>query len=191
MTVDDVMERLMAVRSFLRGGGITVSGGEPLMQAKFLTQLFQACKDVGIHTTVDSSGFYLNKHVKATLALTDLVLLDVKAPNEELHKYVTSTPLAKTLRFAEYLMEQNIPMWIRHVLIPDITDPPEIVRESARLIKTFKGVERVELLPYHTLGVPKWEMLKRPYPLDGVPDLSKESFERAKAIFREEGVPVR
>ena len=170
-------------------GGITVSGGEPLLQIDFLLELFQKAKEMGIHTTLDTSGnpftteepFYLKW--KELMKVTDLVMLDIKHIDEEQHKILTGKTGKNILEMARQMSEMGQPMWIRHVLVPGLTDGEDDLREMAAFIGTLKNIERVEILPYHTLGLSKWQKLGMDYPLEGVPTPSGEQIARAEEIL--------
>lgn len=170
-------------------GGITVSGGEPLLQIDFLIELFRQAKKAGIHTTLDTSGSpYTEKEPfyskwKELMEYTDLVLLDIKQMDEEEHKKLTGMTNQNILRMAEMLSEIGKPMWIRHVLVPGGSDRDEYLCRLAEFIRSLKTVERVEVLPYHTLGTFKWEQLGIPYPLAGVRPPSKERINNARKIL--------
>ena len=158
-TVEELVKFILRYHSYIcaSGGGVTATGGEPLLQHRFLTELFRALKGYTIHTALDTSGFCELEEVKPLLRVTDLVILDIKAMDVSLHKRLTGVPNEKICAFARYLSEQGIPTWIRHVLIPGLTDSAEELLALRNLILTLNSVERVELLPYHTLGVYKWE----------------------------------
>lgn len=185
--VDDVLDYLPFFEA--SGGGITVSGGEPLLQIDFLIELFKECKKHGIHTTIDSSGGPFNRRpqfmekLDELLQYTDLILLDLKHIDSEKHKIITGMPNEHILDFAGYLSEKNIPIWIRHVLVPTLSDFDEDLYRLANFIKTLNNVQKIEVLPYHKLGVYKWENLGLEYKLNGVEPPSQERVDNAKNIL--------
>lgn len=191
MTVQEIMDDVLSYLPFFEasGGGITVSGGEPLLQMDFLIELFKECKKHGIHTTIDSSGGPFNRRpnfmekLDELLQYTDLILLDLKHIDSEKHKFITGMTNEHILDFAQYLSEKNIPVWIRHVLVPTLTDFDEDLLRLADFIKTLNNVEKIEVLPYHKLGVYKWESLGLEYKLKDVEPPSQERVENAKRIL--------
>jgi pyruvate formate lyase activating enzyme len=185
--VDDIKDYIPFMKA--SNGGVTVSGGEPLLQIDFLIELFTECKKLGIHTTIDSSGgcYSTGEHfqdkLKKLLNVTDLILLDLKQINSEKHKSLTGLPNEHILAFAEFLSEHKAPVWIRHVLIPAKTDDINDLKDLRKFIDTLRNVERVEILPYHKLGVYKWQSLNLQYPLEGVEPPTKETVEMAEHIL--------
>jgi pyruvate formate lyase activating enzyme len=187
MTVDEIMQDLQSYLPFIEssGGGITVSGGEALLQIDFVTELFKRCKALGIHTTIDSSGgCYSTSNVfqeklKELLLYTDLVLLDLKHIDRKKHLTLTGMTNDHILQFARHLSDWHIPVWIRHVLVPGITDDHEDLAHLGEFVRSLTNVEKVEILPYHKLGVYKWKALGLSYPLDKVEPPSDKEVERA------------
>lgn len=169
MTVDEIMQKYDGVKEFVQSGGITVTGGEPLLQINFVTELFKAAKSKNIHTALDTSGITFNPQNTETidelLKYTDLVLLDIKHINNEEHKKLTGCSNQNILKFAQYLSEKGIPMWIRHVVVKDITLNEEYLTELGKFIKTLKTVKALDVLPYHDMAIPKYEALNIGYPL--------------------------
>ena len=191
MTADALLAEVLKYKSYIqKRGGITFSGGEPLLQACFVGEFFRLCKQEEIHTALDTSGYLLNNDVKRMLHYTDLVLLDIKTINESLHKKLTGITLEKPLRFLNYLQEINKPTWIRHVLVPSLTNNDADLIALAQFLKPYTVVERVELLPYHAYGSYKYEELGKTYPLEGVNSLNSSELEKAKQIFRDAGFTV-
>ncbi len=172
-----------------KDGGITVSGGEPLLQIDFLIELFTLAKEKGIHTTLDTSGNPFTKQEpfyskwKKLMEVTDLVMLDIKHINEEVHKKLTGCTGKNIKEMAREMSDMGQPMWIRHVLVPGDNSQDKYLIEMKEFIDSLKTVERVEILPYHTLGVFKWEKLGIPYPLEGVPTPTEEEVKHAKEIL--------
>lgn len=187
----DTLKKVLKYKNFFgKKGGITVTGGEPLVQSDFVLELFKLCKQEGIHTVLDTSGYIFNEKVKEILKYTDLVLLDIKCIDENIYKELTGVELKNTLNFAKYLDEINKPVWIRHVVVPSITDDDELLEKTAKYISTLKNVEMVEVLPYHTLGAFKYKELNIKYPLEEIEDLSYERKKEVMDIFKKYNLPV-
>jgi pyruvate formate lyase activating enzyme len=186
----DVYQRMQRFKPYYKRGGITVSGGEPLLQPKFVSELFQLCKNDGIHTAIDTAGIALSDEVKEALDHTDLVLLDIKCIDPQIHISLTGNPLEPTLAFAEYLAEKEIPTWIRYVLVPGITDDDELIERHAEFVAGLSNVVKVEVLPFHKLGEPKYENLGLAYSLKNVKPPTLERIENAKSIYRKKGINV-
>ncbi len=171
-------------------GGVTVSGGEPLLQIEFVTEFLKLLKAKGVHTALDTSGQPFSddeeflKKFDELLKYTDLVLVDIKQTDSIEHKQLTGFGNENILKMAAYLSDKGIPMWIRRVLVPDVTDSEQELTNLSQFIKTLKTVEKVEVLPYHTLGLFKWEKLGIAYPLAGVPSPTRQQTERAREILK-------
>ncbi len=181
MEVSEIIEQFERNRAFYAKGGITVTGGEPLMQVDFLIELFTECKKRNIHTCIDTSGIAYNPKNEAFMAkldqlmtLTDLVMLDIKHIDPEKHKELTSQPNEPILGFAEYLSEKNVDTWIRHVVVPGITDDPVYLEKLGYFIGALTSVKALDVLPYHTMGKPKYEKLGMDYKLKDVPNMPKD-----------------
>ncbi|MGT2685819.1 pyruvate formate-lyase-activating protein [Streptococcus porcinus] len=192
-TVNDVLKEALNYKHFWgKTGGITVSGGEAMLQIDFITALFIEAKKYGVHTTLDTCGFTYRAtpeyHAKLEklLAVTDLVLLDIKEIDADQHKIVTKQSNKNILLFAQYLSDKGIPVWIRHVLVPGLTDIDEHLERLGAFVATLKNVDKFEILPYHTMGEFKWRELGIPYPLEGVKPPTKERVQNAKAIMKTE-----
>ena len=170
-------------------GGITVSGGEPLLQIDFLLELFQKAKERGINITLDTCGNPFTREepffskFQELMKVTDLVMLDIKHIDDEQHKILTGQTNKNILDMAEYLSETGKPVWIRHVLVPERSDKDEYLHRLHDFIETLDNVEKVEVLPYHTLGVYKWKELGIPYQLEGIDPPSQERVENANRIL--------
>ena len=188
LTAEETMHEISKVRGFIKSGGITVSGGEPLLQPEFILELFKLCKKEKIHTAVDTSGYLLNDRIKEVLELTDLVLLDIKHIDPDKYQALTSVELKPTLEFMEYLSKINKPVWLRYVLVPGYTDNEKDLKAWAKYVSNFKNIERVDILPFHQMASYKWEGLGRSYELKDTPALSKEEVKRAEEIFRSFGL---
>ena len=185
-TVEEVVEEINKNRPFYEKGGITVTGGEPLLQLEFLTELFKKCKEENIHTCIDTSGItfkeekeYIEK-LDVLLSCTDLVMLDIKHIESESHKALTGYKNENILSFAKHLEEKNIPLWVRHVVVKGYTDKKEYLIELGEFIGKLRNLKGLDVLPYHTMGVNKYKELGIPYRLEGVPALSKADARKAK-----------
>ena len=170
---------------FGRRGGVTFSGGEPTLQAAALVPLVRDLKEAGIHVCLDSNGGVWNPAVEELMRLVDLVLLDVKQANPERHRVLTGHPNTQTLRTAAWLEEHGRPFWLRYVLVPGYSDAEEDIRRLGERLGGCRSIERVELLPYHTLGVHKYEAMGLDYRLRGVRENTPEQLNRAAALLRE------
>ena len=191
-TAEEIVSRALRYKNYFGDkGGVTVTGGEPLVQIDFVIELFTILKEKGIHTCVDTSGITFNpdsqqsvdKH-KALLKVSDLFLLDIKHIDEEACKKLTGHSNKNTLAFAKFLSENGKPVWIRQVLVPNITDDEQSLKRTRAFIDTLQTVEKIEVLPYHTMGTVKYEKLGLAYPLKGVEAPTKESVEKAKRILK-------
>ena len=189
VTVEEILIKYDSVKEFLKNGGITVTGGEPLAQIDFVTELFKQAKEKNIHTALDTSGILFNREnttkVDELLKYTDLVMLDIKHIDDEEHKKLTKFSNKNILDFAKYLSENNIPMWIRHVVVPTINDKSEYLKELGRFLATLDSIKALDMLPYHTMAEPKYENLGIEYPLKDIPPATKEQIVHARfLVFR-------
>lgn len=186
ISIDDLLDKIERYKSYIlpSGGGVTVTGGEPLLQVKFLINLFKELKKRDIPTAIDTSGMFdITDEIKELLSYTDLVLLDIKHINDEKCKDLVGFSNKKELAFARYLSDNNIPVWIRQVIIHGITDDEEDLIALKRFINSLNNVKKIELMPYHELGKFKWENLGFNYELDGVPAATSKDIGRAKKIL--------
>lgn len=189
-TAEELFKKVYRYKNYWKqNGGITVSGGEPLLQIDFVTEFFRLAKQKGINTVLDTAGQPFSENAewlekfKVLMDYTDLVMLDLKEMDGNLHHDLTGFGNENVLKMAQWLSDNNKPMWIRHVLVPGVTDDESGLRDMKRFIDTLNGVERVEILPYHTLGMFKWEKLGIPYPLDGVRTPTDEEVKKAEQIL--------
>ncbi len=192
MTVDELIQEIEKYKSYMdfSGGGVTVTGGEPLMQPKFVKELFRQCKERGIHTALDTSGYIPLEHAKEVIQYTDLILLDIKSFDYQTYKELTGVSNEPTLELAKYLSDIGKPMWIRYVLVPNLTDNPDHIEALAQFIKDLKTVEKIEILPFHKMGEYKWEELGYNYELKETPAPSKELVDSVKEIFKKYNLKV-
>jgi pyruvate formate lyase activating enzyme len=190
MTAEELLDKAERFRSYWGDkGGITVSGGEALLQIDFLLELFTKAHERGINTCLDTSAQPFRRHgewfdkFEALMQVTDTILLDIKHIRDDEHHKLTCCSNQNILDCARYLSDIRKPVWIRHVLVPGITDKDEYLHELADFLSTLQNIERIDVLPYHTLGIFKYEKLGIPYPLDRVEPPTKERIENAKTIL--------
>lgn len=190
-TTDELLKKALRFKEYWgKDGGITVSGGEPLLQIDFLTELFRKAKEHGVHTTIDTSGNPFTRKepffskFQELMKYTDLLLLDIKQIDDEKHRVLTGQTNQNILDLARYLSEIGKPVWIRHVLVPERSDFDEDLQKLNDFIKTLHNVEKVEVLPYHTLGSYKWKELGYEYPLEGIEPPSAERIKNANRILQ-------
>ncbi len=175
---------------FKSSGGVTFTGGEPMLQAKFLLEVLPLCKEKGYHVAIDTSGYIFNDDVKKVLEIADMVLLDIKAIDRDTFKKLTEVEIDNTLEFAKYCSDNGITMWLRHVLVPEYTDFDDQLEALAEFMTTLKNVEKVELLPYHKMGEVKWSYVGREDPLKGIEAPTPERVENARNIFLKHNLPL-
>ncbi|MET7695714.1 pyruvate formate-lyase-activating protein [Streptomyces sp. NPDC005483] len=189
-TVDEVMAEIEKYRAFITtaGGGVTITGGEPLLQTAFTGEILRRCKRAGLHTALDTSGFLGARAGDELLADTDLVLLDIKSFDIRTYRRLTGGELGPTLNFATRLDRLGVRMWIRYVLVPGWTDHADAVEGLARFVAGLDSVDRVDVLPFHKLGAAKYEALGLPFPLSDTPAPAPESVERVREQFRAQGL---
>ncbi len=184
-TLEDLLKQVIRYKNYITpNGGVTVTGGEPLLQVKFLIEFFKALKAENIHTCIDTSGMVkITKDIEELLTLTDLVLLDIKHIDDEKCKKLVGVSNKYELQFAQYLSDHNIKMWIRQVLIPGYTDDIMDLTKLKYFVKKLKTVEKVEVLPYHSMGKFKWNKMNLDYELEEVREATEEDVNRAKKIL--------
>ncbi|GAA2564995.1 pyruvate formate-lyase-activating protein [Winogradskya consettensis] len=192
-SVDQLVTDIRRYERFIKvaGGGVTLSGGEPLQQPAFTREVLRACKEMGLHTALDTSGFLGNRADDGLLDATDLVLLDIKSGDPGTYRKVTGTGrLAPTVAFAHRLAERGIPIWVRFVLVPGLTDAPANVDAVAAIAAGVPSVERIEVLPFHRLGAQKYAALGLPFPLADTPAPDQALLHRVRGQFRSHGLTV-
>ena len=189
-TAKELIDRAWRYRNYWgKDGGITISGGEPLLQIDFLLEFFKLAKAKGIHTTLDTAGNPFTREepffgkFRKLMELTDLVMLDFKEMDGVRHKELTGVANDNILDLARYLSDTGKDMWIRHVLVPGLTDQEDDLKAMRGMLDELKTVKKVEILPYHSLGLFKWQNLGIPYTLEGVPAPTKEEVERAEKLL--------
>ena len=180
MTVDEIKDKFDRNRCFYESGGITVTGGEPLLQLDFLIELFTKFHNAGIHTCLDTSGICFKedlkdiKKYKKLAAVTDLCMLDIKHIDNVKHRSLTGMDNTNVLAFANFLKQENVPLWVRYVLVPGITDDDDDLFKLGQYLKTLTNLETIDVLAYHTMGIPKYENLGLDYSLKNIPAADKE-----------------
>lgn len=186
ISIDEIIEKILTYKNYIKPtGGVTVSGGEPLLQVKFLINLFKKLKEHNLHLAIDTSGMInLTDDIKELLSLTNLVLLDIKHIDDEKCKQLVGFSNKKELKFAKYLSDNNIPIWIRQVIIPGFTDNKDDLIKFKEFVSSLNTVEKVEFLPYHDLGKFKWKNLGYKYELENVRSATTEDIKRVKEITR-------
>ena len=194
MAADDILKKMLRNKAFYRTGGITATGGEPMMQMDFLIELFTKAKAAGIHTCIDTSGIMYtgtnadgtpeDKKIEALMEVTDLVMLDIKHMDDMAHKDLTGHSNERIIEFARYLDAIGKPVWIRHVVVPEITEKEESFAAVGRFLATLHNVEKLEVLPYHAMGKVKYENLGMEYRLKDTPQVTKDRAKAAEAVIR-------
>lgn len=186
----EIFRKFKRNKTFYKSGGITVTGGEPLLQLDFLIELFTLAKKEKVHTCIDTSGIAFNPRneewmakLEEVLSLTNLVMLDIKHIKPEKHMELTEQSNANVLSFAEYLSGKNVDLWIRHVIVPGITDDDQDLFDLGYYIGQFKNLKALEVLPYHTMGLVKYEKLGIPYKLEGVPAFDKNKASEKRQVI--------
>lgn len=185
-TVNQLYKKILRSKTYIEAshGGVTISGGEPLLQAEFLLELFKKLKENNISTALDTAGSIpINETIQELLTYTDLVLLDIKHIDNKKAIDLTGTPNTNTLNFAKYLNENKIPMWINQVLVPGYTDDSNDLKKLKEFLDNFSNIDRIQILPYHSLGKYKWEKMNLEYPLENVREANLEDVEKAKKIL--------
>ncbi|QIK56508.1 pyruvate formate lyase-activating protein [Erysipelothrix sp. HDW6A] len=176
ITVDELVDKLKRYKPYYgEEGGVTFCGGEPLNQPEFLYEAMKACKAEGITTCLDTSGFGRVDTFDDILSVTDTILYDIKGLEEKKYREMTGAPMRVTQQFLEKAQEHNVPIWIRVVIVPGFHDTYKYMDELADYIAPLNNIDRIELLPYHTMGVNKYETIGKEYPLEGVPAMNKDT----------------
>lgn len=194
VTVDELMSELVTYRAYMNasGGGVTATGGEAVLQPEFIRDWFRACKAEGIHTCLDTNGFvrHYDTVIDEMIEATDLVMLDIKQVNDEIHQQLAGVSNQRTLQFAKYLAQKNKRTWIRYVVVPGWTDDDASAHLLGEFTSNMYNIEKIELLPYHELGKHKWTTMGEIYPLESAKPPSKETLDRLQNIIAGYGLPV-
>lgn len=187
----DVVRDILRYRNFIRRGGVTLSGGEPLMQPEFAASILEGCRENGLHTALDTSGAVPLLACQKAVDTADMLLLDMKAADEALFRRITGRSMDNTLEILEHCEDTGKRVWIRHVLVPGLTLEETQLHALGRLLRRYGCIERVELLPFHKMGEYKWEALGAPYTLGETPSPPVEAVDRAREILRGYGLDAR
>lgn len=185
-TPEAVCEKILRYRPYLKHGGVTVSGGEPLLQAPFVAELFRLLRAEGIHTALDTSGIGNLEQARAVLAETDLVLCDLKFADAEAYRAHCGASFDQVLQFLSLTEAIHVPLWVRHVVVPGLTDGPAQVREIARIAGRFSNLQKLELLPFRKLCAEKYERMGIPFPLADTPEMEEESLRELEQLCGQE-----
>ncbi len=189
-TAGEVVKKIIPFRNFIRSGGVTLSGGEPLLQPEFAAAVLKLCKEQGFHTAVDTCGAVPMEKCREALELADMLLLDIKALDTEECNKLTGMGNENAISLLRWCEEVKKPVWIRHVCVPGITLDEGKLKKLASFLRDFSCIEKVELLPFHKMGAYKWEALQIPFSLADTPEPSIEEMSRARAIFEDAGLPL-
>lgn len=187
---DELVGDILKYKEFIKGGGVTLSGGEPLLQSEFCRSVIKKCKEHNIHCAIDTSGTVPLSRSAPCVAMADLILLDIKAAEKSLHKELTEFSNHGPLQTLDFCEDIAKPVWIRHVLVPKYTLKKEPLEELGKLLSRYKCIERVDLLPYHKMGEYKWEQLKLNIPLKKIPVPTDEQIVFARNLLLKYDLPV-
>ncbi|NLL04785.1 MAG: pyruvate formate lyase-activating protein [Clostridiaceae bacterium] len=188
MSSTDVFLDILKYKNYIKTGGVTVSGGEPLLQSDFVAELLKLCRDNGIHTCIDTSGIIPVEACKNAINEADLLLMDIKHIDTEKCKEITGQGNENTLAMLEYCQEHNKDIWIRYVLVPGLTDDEEAIKRMAEYLSGFSVIKKIEILPFHKMGEFKWEQLGLQYALGSTREPTKDSINRVRNIFERYGM---
>lgn len=190
ITAGEVVDDILTYRNFIANGGVTISGGEPLLQQEFCAAILDGCHENGLHTALDTSGIMPVESVKDTLDKADLILLDIKSIDAAMCETITSASNHNALETLRYREKRGMDVWIRHVVVPGYTLDFDALARMADYLKGFACVKKVELLPFHKMGEYKWKELNRAYSLTDVPEPSEEEMKKAAEIFSSRGIKL-
>lgn len=189
---EQLLDEIVKYKSYMKfsGGGVTFTGGEPLLQADFILKVAKLCQEQGIHVAIDTSGNIWNQTVKEILNYTDLVLLDIKNYDPKVYKFLTGASLTPTLNLLDYLRDKQLNTWVRYVLVPDLTDNLDSIRQLSQQLAHYPNVSKIELLGFHKMGEYKWKDLGLDYKLASTAEPSRELLLKVKEIFETSGIVV-
>lgn len=189
-TVEEMLDDILKYKEFIKDGGVTISGGEPLLQLGFCREMIRCCKEHGIHCALDTAGMVKLDKAAAVIAMADLILLDIKAAEKSLHKELTGFSNTMPLDILDFCEDISKSVWIRHVLVPEYTLKKEPLENLGKLLSKYQCIERVDLLPYHKMGEYKWEKLKLNVPFKKLPEPTQEQVAFARNTLLRYHLPV-
>lgn len=187
---DEIVDDILRYKNFIKTGGVTISGGEPLMQIPFILEVLKGCKNAGIHTAIDTSAAYDLSISKEVFAYTDLILLDIKAKDTKVSKELTGKGNENAFKLIQYAQDNDIQVWIRHVVVPGFTDNLEDAMELSDMLNDYDCIKKIEILPFHKMGEYKWEQLNLKYELKETKEPDKVVVEQIRDMFRKQGFMV-
>lgn len=190
VTAGEMVDDIVTYRNFIEKGGVTISGGEPLLQQEFCAEILDGCHEHGLHTALDTSGIIPVEMVRDTLDKADLILLDIKSIDNAMCEKITGASNHNALETLRYREERGMDVWIRHVVVPGYTLDFKMLEKMADFLKDFACIKKVELLPFHKMGEYKWKELNRPYFLTDVPEPAEEDMKKAAEIFGSRGIKL-
>ncbi len=190
VTSEEIAKDIKSYMNFIRRGGVTISGGEPLLQPEFVKDLLQRCKKFGLHTAIDTSGAIPLEITKEAIDTSDMLLLDIKSLDDVVCKDLTGMSNDNTIKTLNYCEETHKPIWIRHVVVPGITLKKEMLERLADFLSQYTCIENIEILPFHKMGEFKWENLNLAYSLSATPEPTKDEVKMVKEIFISRNLPI-
>lgn len=191
ITSEEAADDIKKYMNFIKRGGVTISGGEPLLQSEFVEDLILRCKALGLHTAIDTSGAIPLEKSQKAIDASDLLLLDIKSLDDEVCKNLTGTSNSNTLKTLDYCEQTHKPVWIRHVIVPGITLKTDLLENLADFLKNYTCIENIEILPFHKMGEFKWQDMNLKYSLFDTPQPENDEIQKAKEIFLSRNLPIK
>jgi pyruvate formate lyase activating enzyme len=191
ITSEEAADDIKKYMNFIKRGGVTISGGEPLLQSEFVEDLILRCKALGLHTAIDTSGAIPLEKSQKAIDASDLLLLDIKSLDDDVCKNLTGTSNINTLKTLDYCEHTHKPVWIRHVIVPGITLKTDLLENLADFLKNYTCIENIEILPFHKMGEFKWQDMNLKYSLFDTPQPENDEIQKAKEIFLSRNLPIK